>query len=106
MSDTKLYYTIGEVANMLNVNASLLRFWEKEFDIIKPFKNKKGTRYYSPKDIDHLKQIYYLTKECGYTLEGAKERMKKTPDETLLSAEIVKSLNTIRNFLLDLKSEI
>ena len=64
----KLYHSIGEVSQMLHVNPSLLRFWETEFPAIKPHKNKKGTRYYTDDDIDLLRQIYHLTRECGYTL--------------------------------------
>lgn len=68
----KLYYSIGEVAKAFNVNTSLIRYWEKEFPIIQPKKNKKGNRYFSPKDVSHLKMIYHLVKEKGYTLDGAK----------------------------------
>ena len=73
---TKLYYTIGEVATMFNVNTSLIRFWEKEFDIIQPKKNKKGNRLFTPKDIINFNKIYYLDKEQGYTLDGAKNALK------------------------------
>ena len=72
----KLYYSIGEVADMFRVNVSLLRFWEKEFDILKPKKNKKGNRMFTTKDLDNLKIIYHLVKERGYTLEGAKKKLK------------------------------
>ena len=72
----KLFYQIGEVANELGVNVSLIRFWEKEFDIIKPKKNKKGNRLFSKKDFDNLKTIYFLVKEKGYTLDGAKKKIK------------------------------
>ena len=70
---TKLYYTIGEVASMFNVNTSLIRFWEKEFQIITPKKNRKGNRLFSPKDITNLNKIYHLVKVKGFTLEGAKK---------------------------------
>lgn len=73
---SKLYYSIGEVAEMFNVNTSLIRFWEKEFDIIKPKKNKKGNRYFKAKDIDNFKRIFQLVKEEGYTLDGAKAKLK------------------------------
>ena len=69
---TKLYYTIGEVAEMFDVNTSLIRFWEKEFSIIQPKKNRKGNRMFTPKDIENLQVIYHLLKERGYTIEGAK----------------------------------
>jgi len=68
----KLYYSIGEVAKAFNVNTSLIRYWEKEFDIISPKKNRKGNRYFTKTDIENLKTIFYLVKEKGYTLEGAK----------------------------------
>ena len=73
---TKLYYTIGEVATMFNVNTSLIRFWEKEFSIIQPKKNKKGNRLFTPKDIINFNKIYNLVKEQGFTLEGAKNALK------------------------------
>ncbi|KEY19921.1 MerR family transcriptional regulator [Kaistella antarctica] len=68
----KLYYSIGEVSKAFDVNASLIRYWEKEFPIIKPKKNKKGNRYFTPEDIKNLKIIYHLVKEKGYTLDGAR----------------------------------
>ena len=68
----KLYYSIGEVAKAFDVNASLIRYWEQEFPIIKPKKNKKGNRYFTPEDIKNLKIIYHLVKEHGYTLDGAR----------------------------------
>ena len=68
----KLYYSIGEVAKAFNVNASLIRYWEQEFPIIKPKKNKKGNRYFTPEDLKNLQIIYHLVKEKGYTLDGAR----------------------------------
>ncbi|WHF52555.1 MerR family transcriptional regulator [Chryseobacterium gotjawalense] len=68
----KLYYSIGEVSKAFDVNASLIRYWEQEFPIIKPKKNKKGNRYFTPEDIKNLKIIYHLVKEKGYTLDGAR----------------------------------
>lgn len=76
---TKLYYTIGEVATMFNVNTSLIRFWEKEFTIIQPKKNKKGNRLFTPKDILNFNKIYHLVKVQGFTLEGAKNALKNDP---------------------------
>ena len=73
---TKLYYSIGEVAKMFNVNSSLIRFWEKEFDIIQPKKNKKGNRQFTKEDVKNYQLIYYLVKERGYTLKGAKDKIK------------------------------
>ena len=102
----KLYYTIGEVANMFNVNTSLIRFWEKEFDVIQPKKNKKGNRLFTQKDVDNFHLIYNLVKERGYTLKGAREKLSKNPRDTLREYEIVKSLNKIERFLLDVKKEL
>ena len=101
----KLYYTIGEVAKMFNVNVSLIRFWEKEFEIIKPRKNKKGNRLFTPMDIDNFHIIYHLVKERGFTLQGAKDKLKENPGDTAKNAEVVKSLEKIKAFLLDLKSK-
>jgi DNA-binding transcriptional MerR regulator len=72
----KLYYTIGEVSKAFKVNPSLIRFWEKEFEVLKPKKNSKGTRRYSSVDIENFQTIHHLVKEKGYTLEGAKEQLK------------------------------
>jgi DNA-binding transcriptional MerR regulator len=102
----KLYYTIGEVAKMFNVNTSLIRFWEKEFDIIKPQKNKKGNRLFTQADVDNLHIIFHLVKERGFTLQGAKEKLKENKSDTIDSVEIVKSLNKIKDFLLDIKKEL
>lgn len=103
---TKLYYSISEVAKMFDVNASLIRFWEKEFDIIKPKKNKKGNRLFTQKDIDNFHVIFHLVKERGFTLDGAKRKLKDNPDETVHQAEIVKRLQDIRGFLVELKENL
>ena len=100
----KLYYTIGEVARMFNVNTSLIRFWEKEFDIIKPKKNKKGNRLFTQKDIDNFHIIYHLVKEKGMTLKGAKKKMKENKEDTEHNFEIIKSLEQIKEMLTDLVS--
>ena len=102
----KLYYSIGEVADMFEVNVSLLRFWEKEFDILKPKKNKKGNRMFTTKDLDNLKIIYHLVKERGYTLEGAKKKLKENKEDTINNIEIVNRLKDIRQFLAKLKEEL
>ena len=99
----KLYYSIGEVAKMFEVNTSLIRFWDKEFDIIKPKKNNKGNRLFTPTDIKHFRLIHHLVKEKGYTLKGAKEFLKVNPEGLDKNAEIVDSLNRIRQELLGLK---
>ncbi len=97
----KLYYSIGEVASMFNVNTSLIRFWEKEFDIIKPKKNKKGNRLFTQKDIDNFHIIYHLVKENGMTLKGAQKKMKENKEDTEHNFEIIKSLENIKEMLLD-----
>ena len=102
----KLFYQIGEVASELNVNVSLIRFWEKEFDIIKPKKNKKGNRQFSQKDFDNLKIIHFLVKEKGYTLEGAKKKIKENKEDKTDNLSIVRHLKEIRKFLVDLKEQL
>ncbi|MFN5444061.1 MAG: MerR family transcriptional regulator [Crocinitomicaceae bacterium] len=77
---TKLYYTIGEVAEMFDVNTSLIRFWEKEFQVISPKKNRKGNRLFTPKDIVNINKIYYLVRVKGFTLDGAKNAIKSKED--------------------------
>ena len=101
----KLYYSIGEVAAMLDVAPSVLRFWESEFDCIKPVKNKRGTRSYTAHDIELLRRIHYLTRECGYTLEGAREQMRTRPvDDPKM--ELVNNLTAVRQFLVELKEQL
>lgn len=73
----KLYYSIGEVASMFNVNTSHIRFWSKEFDVIRPATNKKGNRMYTQSDIENFRKIYHLVKEKGYTLKGAKSELRE-----------------------------
>ena len=102
----KLYYSIGEVAKMFNVNTSLIRFWEKEFDVIKPKKNKKGNRFFTKQDIDNLHLIYHLVKEKGMTLSGAKKKIKENKEDTTNNFEVIKSLNEIRNLLLEIKQNL
>lgn len=102
----KLYYSIGEVADIFEVNVSLIRFWEKEFDILKPKKNKKGNRMFKAKDLDNLKIIYHLVKERGYTLEGAKKKLKENKEDTINNIQIVNRLKDIRQFLIELKQEL
>jgi DNA-binding transcriptional MerR regulator len=102
----KLYYTIGEVAELFGVNTSLIRFWEKEFDIIKPKKNNKGNRLFTKEDIDNFYIIFHLVKERGFTLEGAKKKIKENKQETIQHIEVVKSLQKIKSFLLELKENL
>ncbi|MDC0204531.1 MerR family transcriptional regulator [Flavobacteriales bacterium] len=101
----KLFYTIGETAKIFNVNVSLIRFWEKEFTILKPKKNKKGNRLFTKKDIENLQIIYHLVKERGFTLGGAKTKLKENKKDTIDNIEIVNRLKEIRGFLVKLKEE-
>lgn len=104
---TKLYYPIGEVAEMFEVNASLIRFWEKEFDIIKPKKNKKGNRLFTPEDLDNFKVIYNLVKEQGLTLEGAKKYLKENRKAVKHELKVEKSqFSEIENKLKSIKSRL
>ncbi len=102
----KLYYTIGEVANAFKVNTSLIRFWEKEFEIIQPKKNKKGNRLFTPKDIANFKLIHHLVKEKGYTLEGAKTALKLESEKIYTQFEVVSRLEKVRAELLKIKNEL
>ena len=102
----KLFYKIGEVAKMLEVNVSLIRFWEKEFDILKPKKNKKGNRMFTKKDLDNLTIIYHLVKERGFTLEGAKQKLKENKTDTIDNITIINNLKDIRGFLVKLREEL
>ncbi|MCX6181370.1 MAG: MerR family transcriptional regulator [Bacteroidetes bacterium] len=103
---SKLYYTIGEVAEMFEVNTSLIRFWEKEFEILKPKKSKKGNRLFTNDDVETLKLIHHLVKDRGFTLNGAKEKLKKHKLETKKEVEMIKSLDKVKKFLLALKKEL
>jgi DNA-binding transcriptional MerR regulator len=102
----KIIYPIGEVAEMLGVNQSLIRFWEKEFDILKPQKNKKGNRLFSPADIENIRLIYHLVKERGMTLKGAKLKLQNQKQEITESFEVVKKLQSIKEQLLNIKAEL
>lgn len=102
----KLYYSIGEVAVAFGVNQSLIRFWDKEFDILKPKKNAKGNRMFTPEDIKNLKLIHHLVKERGFTLEGAKIHLKENQKKTLDKFEIISKLETVKAELLALKNSL
>lgn len=102
----KLYYTIGEVAEIFDVNPSLIRYWEKEFSIIKPKKNKRGNRLFTQKDIDNIKLIYHLVKERGMTLDGAKKMLKTNKEEVDYKVEILTKLKNIKNILLEVKESL
>ncbi|PZW41533.1 MULTISPECIES: MerR family transcriptional regulator [Mesonia] len=102
----KLYYGIGEVARAFNVNTSLIRFWEKEFDVIQPKKNAKGNRKFTPQDIKNLEFIYHLVKERGFTLEGAKTHLKEEGKKTLHNYDIIRKLESIKLELTKIKNHI
>lgn len=100
---SKRYYSIGAVTEMFKVNHSLLRFWENEFDMIKPKKNGKGDRFFRPEDIKNLKLIYHLLRERKYTIEGAKEFLKKNKNAEK-RFEVIDAMKNLRSFMLELKA--
>ena len=102
----KSYYSTGEVAKAFDGNASLIRFWEKEFDIIKPKKNAKGDRKFTPEDVKNLQLIFHLVKERGFTLDGAKIHLKENQKKTLDKFEIIRKLETIKSQLTNLKNQL
>ncbi len=102
----KLYYSIGEVAEAFGVNTSLIRFWEKEFDVVKPKKNAKGNRRFTPQDIKNLELIFHLVKERGFTLDGAKVHLKENKQKTLDQFDIIRKLKAVKSELLKIKAEL
>ncbi|WP_295963332.1 MerR family transcriptional regulator [uncultured Alistipes sp.] len=104
----KLYYSMGEVAEMFDVNQSLLRHWESQFPILRPKRNKKGNRLFTPQDVEHLKQIYHLVKECGMTLEGAKRAMRgqRAGKGVSRDVELMERLQRIRALLVEVREEL
>ena len=101
-----MFYPIGEVAKIFDVSVSSIRYWEKEFNILKPKKNKKGNRMFTKKDLDNLKIIYHLTKERGFTLEGAKKKLRDNKADTIDNVEIITHLRNIRKFLVEFREEL
>lgn len=101
-----MYYTMGEVTEMFNVNASQIRFYEKEFDILQPKKNKKGNRLFTPEDIENLKIIFNLVDEKGFTLKGAKEHLKHNKSDVKENQKIIDSLEKLKGFLVNLAKEL
>lgn len=100
----KLYYSMSEVAEMFDVNQSLIRYWESKFDSLRPKKNKKGNRMFRPEDIENFKIIYHLVKECGMTLEGAKRAMKQQGAEKVSrNAELLEKLQSVRSMLAEVR---
>lgn len=106
LATNKRYYGIGEVAKAFNVNVSLIRFWEKEFEILQPKKNAKGDRKFTPEDVKNLQLIFYLVKERGFTLEGAKTHLKENQKKTIDKFEIIRKLETIKSQLINLKNQL
>lgn len=102
----KRYYSIGELSRAFNVNASLIRFWDKEFDILKPKKNAKGNRMFTPEDVKNLQLIFHLVKERGFTLEGAKVHLKEGQKKTMDKFEIIRKLESIKTNLINIKNEL
>ena len=102
----KRYYGIGEVSKAFGVNASLIRFWEKEFDILRPKKNAKGNRKFTPDDIKNLQEIYLLVKERGFTLDGAKQQLKLKKKSGLDNNELILKLERIKSELIAIKENL
>ncbi|MBS1744722.1 MAG: MerR family transcriptional regulator, partial [Bacteroidetes bacterium] len=102
----KQYYSISEVAEWFNMKPSLLRFWENEFDILKPRKNKKGDRLFRPEDIKNLRLIYFLLRQQKYSVEGAKQYLKDNHKKAELQVQLVESLTKFRSFLMELKANL
>jgi len=102
----KLYYSIGEVSEMFNVAPSLIRFWESEFEIIQPKKNRKGNRQFTGEDIDNVRTIYHLVKEKGFTLQGAKEMLKNDSQSVKDKMGMIDSLKLIRRFLVEVREKL
>lgn len=102
----KQYYSIGEVAAMFEVAPSLIRFWETEFDVLKPKKSKKGNRLFTPKDIENLRLVYHLVKERGFTIQGAREVLKNQGIQARDKVEIIQSLEKVREFLVHIKNQL
>src|SRR5690606_41119958 len=101
----KLYYGIGEVAKAFGVNTSLIRFWEKEFDVLKPKKNAKGNRKFTPQDIKNLQLIYHLVKVRGFTLEGAKTHLREDKQRILSTFDVIQKLELVKAELIKIKDQ-
>ncbi len=105
-SGEKLFYSIGEVADMFHVNTSLIRYWEKEFSVIKPQKNKKGNRFFTRMDIENFHLIYNLVKERGMTLKGAKQKIHESKEDAETNFKIIQSLKEMRALLVEIKDSL
>ena len=106
MNEGKLYYRIGEVAEMFNVSTSLIRYWESEFTVLRPRKSTKGNRMFTQRDLRYLRMIYQLVKVQGYTLQGAKDALKKDFDQLERKATVLMTLEKTKEFLLQLDKEL
>ncbi len=102
----KIYYSIGEVAEMFNVAPSLIRFWESEFELIQPKKNRKGNRQFTKEDIENVRTIYHLVKEKGFTLQGAKEMLRNDSQAVRDKMEMISSLKRVRAFLVEVREKL
>ncbi|MEI9922079.1 MAG: MerR family transcriptional regulator [Bacteroidota bacterium] len=102
----KIYYSIGEVAEMFNVAPSLIRFWESEFELIQPKKNRKGNRQFTKEDIENVRTIYHLVKEKGFTLQGAKEMLRNDSQAVKDKMEMISSLKRVRQFLTEVREKL
>lgn len=103
---TKLYYSMGDVTRMFDVNASQIRFYEREFEILQPKKNKKGNRLFSPDDVENLKIIFSLLKDKGFTLQGAKDHLKNNKSEVKENQKVIDSLERLKQFLLEVREQL
>ena len=102
----KIYYSIGEVAEMFNVAPSLIRFWESEFELIQPKKNRKGNRQFTKEDIENVRTIYHLVKEQGFMLQGAKEMLRNDSQAVKDKMEMISSLKRVRQFLTEVREKL
>jgi DNA-binding transcriptional MerR regulator len=102
----KIFYSIGEVADIIGENQSLIRYWENHFEALKPHKNKKGTRLFTKEDIETIKLIHHLVKERGMTIKGAQQKLKDNREETFNNFEIVRRLQDVRQQLLEIRDEM
>ena len=103
--DKKLYYSIGEVSELVGEPQSVLRFWETEFSSLRPTKNKRGVRSYTERDVELVKRIQYLTRECGYTLDGVRDQLRRRPSDDPRQ-EVMDNLLELRRTLLALKETL
>jgi len=99
----KIYYTVGEVSEMFGLNPSHIRYWEQQFEALKPFKNKKGNRLFTKEDIETIRLINHLVKDRGLTIKGARQKLKENRDETMNNYEIVKRLQDIKQELIEIR---